>query len=86
MHSMHSLGVSAGGTLLPGTKNRENCPDKVGGFSVEFGAGPIELASGFDTDHSELIPSVGISAGIGIKATVCYYRILEKEKIGCCIK
>jgi RHS repeat-associated protein len=84
--SKHCLGagfVASGGvTASPGRFNRKNCPDSFGGWAAEFGAGPLE--AGLGISKGVLLPTGGVSAGIGGKATMCYYRILEKKKIGCC--
>ncbi len=84
--SKHCLGaallLSGGGIATPCKSNRKKCPDGYGGFALEAGAFIFEGSVGFGKDG--LLPNFGIGGGAGGKFTVCYYRILEKDKIGCC--
>ena len=76
------FGVSGGGNIIPSKSNRSSCPDGLSGFSTEFGAGPVEV--GIRYHKGEPVFTPGFGAGIGGKATVCYYKILAKDDIGCC--
>jgi len=76
-----SISASGGGSVLPFASNRPTDPNAIGGFSAEFGAGPAEIDIGITKDG--LLPSAGLNAGTGVKATMCYYRIIEMDKIGC---
>ncbi len=87
--SKHCLGagfvLSGGGTgQFTGASGKNTCPDGYGGIAIEFGAGPGEY--GISIGSCGITNSLGIGGGIGAKATVCYYRVIEKKKIGKCSK
>ena len=85
--SKHCLGAGfflSGGLTgqFTGSSGKNTCPDGYSGIAIEFGAGPGDYGVGIGSDG--ITNSLGLSGGIGWKATVCYYRVLEKKKIGKC--
>ena len=87
--SKHCLGagflLSGGVTAqFTGASGKNTCPDGYGGFSCEFGAGPGEYS--VSISNSGITNSLGLSGGAGGKATVCYYIVKEKDRIGKCSK
>ncbi len=64
---------------MPDASRKRNCPDGFSGFTPELGAGPLEVTVGFHDGNA--IFGYGISYGVGGKATLCYYKIIDKNII-----
>ena len=85
--SKHCLGggffVSGGITAqCTGSSGKKTCPDGYEGFAAEFGIGPGEYGLGIG--KSGLTNTLGLGGGTGGKATICYYIVLDKTKVGKC--
>lgn len=63
-------------------------PRRLIGPELGFGLGKsplgVEGGAAFDIERGGGSPHVGVSGGMGFKATVCYYWLSDSKKTGSC--
>ena len=82
-------GISSTVSLCETESSCKNPPQNLivpeGGFKL---VGPVgaEVGFAFDVKGDEDSPygGLGVAGGIGVKATVCYYKLISTEEVGAC--